>query len=357
MQRNEISFKGQKIFIGIDVHKKTWAVSIMTESGFKQRFAQKASAEALYDFLKKHYPDGDFLVAYEAGFCGFSVYYALESYGIPCYIIHASDVPTTEYESLMKTDKIDADKLVKALASNTIHSIYIREKENLDDLAVLRFRKTALKELSAEKTRVKHLLHCNGVELPERFDKPGTCWSKAFIKWLSEDVKLLSSTRVSLDLHIDNVLSERNMLLKATRVLRELSRLEKYKARYELLTSIPGIGTVTAMCILVEIYDFNRFKNERQFASYLGLIPTCHNSGDKVSNGEMTVRGNKEIQTMLIEASWVAVRKDPALSAAFGEYRERMKIQLAIVRIARKLSNTIFAVLKNGKRYEPYKFK
>jgi transposase len=356
MQRNGIFFNEQKIFIGIDVHKTTWAVSLITESGLKQRFAQKASAKELFDFLKKHYPDGEYHAVYEAGFCGFSVYYALKEYGIHCSIVHASDVPTTEYESMMKTDRIDADKLARALAHDMIHSIYIREKENLDDLAVVRFRKSILKDLSASKARVKHLLHRNGVELPARFDRPGTFWSKAFIGWLENDVELLSSTRFSLDLHIKRVLSERDMLLESTRTLRHLARSEKYKTRHDLLTSIPGIGTTTAMCILTEIYDIQRFQNERQFASYLGLIPTCHNSGDKVSNGEMTIRGNKEVQTMLIEASWVAVRRDPSLAAAFVKYQKRMKIQIAIVHIARRLSNIIFAVLKNEKRYEPYKF-
>jgi transposase len=254
----------------------------------------------------------------------------------------------------MKTDRIDAAKLVRALANNLIRSIYIREKENLDDLAVVRMRKTIQKNLSASKARVKHLLYCNGVTIPERFDRPGTYWSKAFIGWLENDVKLLSSTRASLDLHIKHVLSERNLLLEATKSLRNMARSNKYKDNFELLTSVPGIGPTTAMCILTEIYDIRRFKNEKQFASYLGLIPTCHNSGDKVSNSEMTFRGNKDIRTMLIEASWMAIRKDPGLSTAYAKYLIRKKPQKAIVCIARKLSNAIFAVLKNNKRYESY---
>lgn len=256
----------------------------------------------------------------------------------------------------MKTDKIDSGKLARALRNGTIKPIYIRERENLDDRAGMRIRKTIQKQLSGYKARVKHLLHNNGVKLPARFDKPGTHWSRAFMNWLKDEVVLLSSTRHSLDLLIKQVESMRKNLLEATRYIRKLATSDKYKANYELLLSIPGIGFNVAMCLLTEIYDFKRFSNENSFAHYLGLIPTCHDTGDKHSTGGMTFRGNKVIGPMIIEACWVAIYKDYGLSLAYCSYRQRMKPQLAIVKVARKMSNIIFSVIKNGKKYEPYKW-
>ena len=78
MQRNKNSFKGQKIFIGIDVHKRNWDVAIAPAVGNVKRHTQKASARELFDFLKKHYPDGDYLAVYESGFSGYSTFYALK---------------------------------------------------------------------------------------------------------------------------------------------------------------------------------------------------------------------------------------------------------------------------------------
>ena len=88
MQRNKISFKGQKIFIGIDVHKKNWDVAIAPKIGKVKRHSQKASAKELFVFLMKHYPDGDYLAVYESGFSGYSTYYALKEFGIECMVIH-----------------------------------------------------------------------------------------------------------------------------------------------------------------------------------------------------------------------------------------------------------------------------
>ena len=97
-----------------------------------------------------------------------------------------------------------------------------------------------------------------------------------------------------------------------------------------------------------------RFRNENQFAAYLGLIPTSHSSGEKVAHGEKTFRGNRQLGPMIIEAAWITVCKDAGLGSLYLRYKERMKPQVAIVRIARKLSNIIFAVLKNEKGYVPY---
>jgi transposase len=308
----------------------------------------------LFDFLTKHFPDGEYHAVYESGFSGFSTYYALKEYNIDCVVTHAADVPTTQYEEVMKTDRVDALKLARSLRADEIRPIYIRKRENIDDRSVVRVRKTIQKQLGGNRSRIKHMLHCNGVKMPEIFAKPNTHWSRAFIKWLKEDVALLSPTRKSLDLLIMQVETQRSALLTATRELRNLALLDRYKDNYELLMSIPGVGTIVAMSVLTEIYDVTRFKNEKQFASYLGLIPTCHSSGDKEFHGEMTFRGNKQLGPMIIETCWVAISRDYGLGQAYIAYRRKVGPQKAIVKIARKMSNIIFSVLKNKRKYEPY---
>lgn len=354
MQRNKISFKGQKIFVGIDVHKNKWSITCLTESGYKRTHTQNANAVELAAYLNRNFPEGEYHAVYEAGFSGFSTYYSLSECSIDCIVIHAADVPTSQYEDVMKTDAIDSEKLAKSLRAGLLKGIYIREVENLDDRGVVRLRTAIRKEAAKYKVRAKHLLMANGVELPDEFKKNGGRWSNRLIQWMRSEVQLLSSTRVSLDMLLDQVESTRKALLNATRQLRQLSRTDKYKNRFELLLSIPGIGHIVAMTLLTEIYDIRRFSNERQFAHYLGLIPTSHSSGEKVIHGEKTFRGNKELGPMIIESSWIAIRHDIGLANAYSVYCKRMKPNKAIVRIARKLSNIIFAVLKNEKSYVPY---
>jgi len=162
----------------------------------------------------------------------------------------------------------------------------------------------------------------------------------------------LSSTRTSLDLLLDQVELFRKNLLNATRQIRALSRSEHYARTYENLTSIPGIGMLTGMSLLTEIDDVERFHNEKQFASYLGLVPTSHSSGEKIANGEKTFRGNKLLGPMIVESAWTMIRHDSVMAAAYGEYCKRMKSQEAVIRIARKLSNRILKILRSGQKYE-----
>ncbi len=352
VQSNGINFEGQNIYVGIDVHLKSWSVTVLTESGYKRRHSQKSSAQELFEHLRKHYPDGNYHAVYETGFSGFSTYYALKKLGIDCMVIHAADVPTTQYESVMKSDTVDSEKLARALRAGTLRGIYIPRKENLDDRGVVRLRRTFQKQLGGYKSRVKHLLYNHGVTIPETFNSPSAHWSKRFMRWLREEVTLLSPTRRSLDILLDQVTLFRESLLEVTRKVRTLSRSSRYSTGYDNLTSIPGIGLVTGMCLLTEIDDITRFHNEKQFASYLGLIPVCHGSGEKQGHGEKTFRGNKQIGPMIVESAWVAIRYDRAMAAAYGEYCKRMKPQEAIVRIARKLSNRILKVIRSGKKYE-----
>ena len=85
----------------------------------------------------------------------------------------------------------------------------------------------------------------------------------------------------------------------------------------------------------------------------MGLIPDIHVSGETEHIGDLTYRRNPQLRDVLIEAAWVAARKDPVLLLAFNEYCQRMRKTRAIIKIARKLLNRIRYVLKNQVDYVP----
>jgi transposase len=106
------------------------------------------------------------------------------------------------------------------------------------------------------------------------------------------------------------------------------------------------------MSLLTEIEDVWRFNNQRQFASFLGLVPVMRSSGEHEYTGEKTFRGNRTLGPQIVEASWVTIKHDTELAAKFGEFCGRgMKKNEAIIRIARKLSNIIFSVLRDNHRF------
>ena len=352
MQKYKVSFKGQNIYVGIDVHLKTWHVTTLTESGCKYSFAQHADAKELFDRLNKKFPEAQFKSAYEAGFCGFSVHYALMEHGIENIVVHPADIPTTGKEKALKTDAVDSEKIAWALKRDELTGIYIKDKRYMDDTNLMRLRQRFITDLSRQKNRTKHLLYSQGVTYPERFRKNCTHWSRNFMIWLREEVELLSEQKLSLILLCEQVENTRMAILKVTREIRRLSTTDRYKENYNLLTSIPGFGLTTSMSMLIELdNDIMRFPNERSFVAILGLIPTCHDSGDKKVSGEKINRGNKHLGPLIVEASWVAIQRDLELSAYYSKCCQSMKPHKAIIKVARKLACRAYAVLKTKTKY------
>ena len=352
MQKYKISFKGQNIYVGIDVHLRTWHVTTLTESGYKYSFAQHSDAQELFDRLNKKFPDAHFKSAYEAGFCGFSVHYALKELGIENIVVHAADIPTTGKEKALKTDAVDSEKIARSLKRDELTGIYIKDKDYMDDTNLMRLRQRFMADLSRQKNRTKHLLYTQGVTYPERFNKKGTHWSRNFMKWLREEVVLLSDEKRTLLLLCDQVEHIRKDILSVTREIRRLSCTEKYRENFSLLSSVPGFGLVTSMSLLTEMdNNLKRFPNERKFVAMLGLIPTCHDSGEKKVSGEKINRGNKQIGPLIVEASWVAIHKDSQLGCYYTNCCQSMKPQKAIIKVARKLACKVYAVMKTRKSY------
>ena len=332
MQKYKVSFKGQNIYVGIDVHLKTWHVTTLTESGYKYSFAQHADAKELFDRLNKKFPEAHFKSAYEAGFCGFSAHYALTELGVENIVVNAADIPTTGKEKVMKTDAVDSEKIAWSLKRGELKGIYVKDKRYMDDTNLMRLRQRFIKDLSRLKCRTKSLLYTQGVTYPERFSRNRTHWSRNFMKWLREEVELLSEEKMTLMLLCDEVENMRKAVLKVTREIRRLSTTEKYKENFELLTSVPGFGLIISMTMLTEM-DNNpmRFPNER--------------------NGEKTFRGNKQIGPLIVEASWIATQRDYQLGAYYTNCCQSMKPQKAIIKVARRLACRAYAVMKTKKKY------
>jgi transposase len=156
-----------------------------------------------------------------------------------------------------------------------------------------------------------------------------------------------------LQAHLDELRHLRQIIASLNRAILLLSREAPYQESVRRLKTVPGVSTLTAMILLTEIGDLARFATLDQLASYVGLIPDTRTTGESERIIGLTCRRNAQLRAVLIEAAWVAARKDPVLLWAFNEYSRRMKKTVAIVKIARRLLNRIRSVLKNQIDYVP----
>ena len=353
-QRTQLDFKGQNIFVGMDVHLKSWTVTILTEELMHKTFNQPACVDTLCNYLNRNFPGGSYHSVYEAGFSGFWTHYKLKEMGINNIIVNPADVPTSQKEQLQKDDPTDSRKLARSLRAGELRAIYIPSGSTLEDRSLIRMRATLVKDMTRFKQRIKSFLFFYGVAFPPQFEKSGSHWSKRFMKWLTQEVSLgHDSGNQTLKILIQQAEQQRKLLLDVLRKVRLLSRCEKYARNVALLIAIPGIALITAMTILTEIENIERFVNTDHLAGFVGLVPNYHSSGQKANNGEMTFRGHSSLRSSLIESSWFAARFDPALTMSYHGYVKRMEPNKAIIRVARKLLNRIYFVLKNNMEYVP----
>jgi transposase len=343
-------FSGQEIYVGIDVHKKQWAVTVRSEFLEHKTFVQKSDSKALGDYLKKNFPGAKFRSVYEAGFCGYAVHRSLIQEGIENIIINPADVPSTNKERKSKQDKIDSRKLCRALADGALTGNYVPAENEAELKETVRQIKILTYDLTRFKNRIKSKLERNGIRVPEEYEASSKSWSKRFVGWL-ETVELKTELgTLGLRLHIEGFRHLRELKKRLKKSVEEYVE-RVYGKEISLLGSIPGIGTTAGIMILSEVGDTSRFSSFEKLCSFVGLIPNTYSSGDKERTGRMTKRKNKYLQPVLVQCAWKAAGCDPALMSVYGELKKRMTSARAIVKITRKLLSRIRHVMLTK---EPY---
>ena len=350
-QSNKIDFSNQNIYVGFDVHLKSWKVTILTEKVAVKTFSQDPNPELLYQYLKRNFPGGIYHSAYEAGFCGYWIHNKLISLGINSIVVNPADIPTTNKERVQKEDKRDSRKIARSLRSGDLKAIYVPGLKTLEDRSLLRARATMVKDLTRFKNRIKSFLYFHGIEFPDTFSNPQSHWSKRFITWLESIELSEESGKITLSSLIQQSKNLRAAVLDLTKQIQKLSGSEPYQNDVKLLRSLPGIGVLTAMTILTELETILRFSNLDKLCSYIGLVPSTSSSGEEEKTGDITPRGHSVLRTAIIESAWTAIRHDPVLLKSHLDYCKRMEPNKSIIRIAKKLLNRIKFVLKNKQLY------
>ena len=155
MKNTNNHFKGQSFFIGIDVHKKNWTVTIRSNGLELRTFSMNPSPNELYNHMKRNYPGGSYYSVYEAGFSGFNAHRSLGKLGFKNIVINPADVPTKHKEKSGKRDKIDSRKLCRELENGSLDPIYV-PNESIQQLRSLnRLRLQTVASQCRTKNRIK----------------------------------------------------------------------------------------------------------------------------------------------------------------------------------------------------------
>lgn len=342
------------ILVGCDLHKKTLVLKWSVDSGaIKQRVFgnDPCSRRTMIKWLgEQRAATGARRVvfAYEASSQGFGLYDELRDCGIEAYVLAPTRIPRSRKVATSKTDLRDAQNILEllrghVLAGNELPAVWVPSEETRDDRELVRMRVDLTDKRTKTKNQIQSLLK------RKELLRPGGCgkgWTNDYLCWLDglaggklEGLGLGGQAALgSLLRQLDMIQME---VKRLNALILNLSRQPRYARLVEAMTTITGVGVLTAMTFLVEIGDLGRFANRRQLASYLGLVPTSDESGlDDEHKGHIHRQGPSRVRRVLCQATWTLIRNDPKFGEKYRRVVEhcRKRSMIMVVAIMRQLA-------------------
>lgn len=290
--------------IGLDVHARSiTAVAIDSTTGEvrSQRFGY-SPAEVADWILRFESPKA----VYESGVTGFHLVRALRELGVVCIVGAVSKMQRPAGDRRKKNDRNDAEFLARQLMAHNVVEVFVPDEETEAARNLSRALEDIREDLARAKHRLTHLLIRWGHVWDERTPggkRRGT-WTRAHWEWIRSVELPEAAAQESLDYYISEVRHIEAQKKAIEKRIAQHAQRPRWRERVEALRCMKGIETMTAFAITVEAGVFSRFDSARAFASWLGLIPSEHSSGERISRGSITKAGNSHLRKLLVEASW-----------------------------------------------------
>jgi len=340
------------VFAGLDVDKRSLAVTFATHQGVIRSLRMPYSVEHLVHHVRKHFPDQKVAFAYEAGPTGYGLYDGLVAYAYPCVIATPSMIPKAPGQRV-KTNRLDSVTLAENLRGGQLKSIHVPSPVYRELRHLTQLRDSFVSERVAMKQRIKSLLLFEGLQFPPA--PPGSQWSLS-VQATLRTLACSKAVRFKLDQLLDSVAFADQQVRKTTREIRRFCQTEAELAQcIRYLLTVPGIGWIVASQLLARIGDWRELSNVRQLAGFLGVVPSERSTGESIARGSITHTGDGRLRSKLIQAAWSAIRQDGELREFYRTVARRhprdRAARVAIVAVARKLTTRIAVVLRQQRPY------
>jgi error-prone DNA polymerase len=330
--------------IGLDTDKSVFQIHAVNETG-KAELKRKLPRSELLAFFEKQ---DACVVVLEA--CGAAHHWArlLSGLGHTVKLI-APEAVKPFVKKGRKNDAADAAALCTAASRPDIEFVPAKSFEQQGILALHSVRSLLVKQHTMLGNAMRGLAAEFGLTVAKGIGK-----LEELMKLVDEDeafpARARQAVRGLMD-HCDD-LAESILTFEAEIVAH--ARRDETARR---LSTIPGIGPITASLIAATICDITMFKSARHFAAWLGLVPRQHSTGGRTRLGRITKAGNKEIRKLLVLGATSMIYRAPQWNSAAGTWirgvLERRPVRLATVALANKMARIAWAVMTRKEVYHP----
>ncbi len=291
------------VYVGMDVHKESFTLCSCKYEDEKASHYQRTPASyknvlRYLAFLRTIYGEYTrFVCGYEAGCLGYSLYHQLENFNVEYVILAPTTMLEQRSKRRIKTDKRDAEIIARSLAQHNYSPVHIPTETDNQTKEFIRMRDDHKAELKKIKQQILSFCLRQGYQ----YDGSGN-WTAKHVKWL-RSLEPAGLYKEILDEYLLTYTILTDKLNRLDQRIEELASKEEYKESVSKLTCFLGIKIHTALSVIVEVGDFQRFVSARKFAGYLGLVPGQHSSGDDRNGLGITKAGNTHVRRLLVESA------------------------------------------------------
>ncbi len=388
--------------VGIDIGKNHHEASIVSpegkQIGHSLRFeTTHKGADSLMSFIFNNIGNSSCIFGMEAtGHYWYPIYSFLKARGYTIYVINPiqSDSLRKMYIRQTKNDSIDSFLIAEVIRFGQFTTTSMADENILAMRQLCRYRDSVISSRTEIKLRISTIMEQIFPEYEKQFSSLWLSTSMGILeKYLTpenienapidelfEIIKDKSHNKLTMkkaisireaaadtfgikiaqdafSFQLKQLIDRMNFLDKQIEAL-DCQILEYYEKFDCYLHTIPGIGMIAAATILAEIGDINRFKSSSALVAFAGIDPTVRQSGEFSStHNHMSKRGSPYLRHAIFLAATTCSFHNSPLNAYYKKKREQGKHHLtATGAVARKLTTVIYAVLRDGKPYEPKKF-
>lgn len=324
--------------IGLDVHARSvsaCAFDPFTGEVAQRRFGTDAGeiAEWIPGFESPK-------AVYESGPTGFALCRELRAPGVDRVVGAVSKMQRPSAEKRRENDRRDAAFLARLLATRNIAEVWVPPVEAEAARDPSRALDDAREDLQRARRRLSKFLLRRGLAFDEAdaLGRRRGAWTRAFWRWAESCRPSDPAAAAAFDRYVACVrCAESDKRALEKRVLAE-ARADRWRGAVEALPCIKGIDAVTAFCLATEAGCFSRFPTAGAYASWLGLAPSEHSSGEKEAKGGIAKTGNSASRRALVEAAWhfkscsPKPKAPPAGSAVPAAVKRRCDANVAVAR-------------------------
>jgi len=332
------------VYVGIDVHKKYCQAALMDEAGRIQRELRfdntLEGASGLIHLAKSIDPHVKAVVEPSANYW-IKIYDKLEDEGVQVKLSNPSRTKAIA-EARLKMDKQDAKTLAYLLRGELVAESYVPSKKNRERRSLIRHRASLMRMRTEIKNRIHALLdkYDLSYEYTDLFGKEGQEWLRN-LTLPNIDQQILQSNL--------QILETLTMEIRNADI--QIAKDAVNEEQAKLLMTMPGVDYYAAMILLSEIGDVKRFTSREKIASWVGLAPQVHQSGETHWTGHITRKGSKRARWILTQCAQSARQHDPKMRTFYERIEQKHGSSKAIVAVARKMLAIMYVMLT---RNEPY---